>query len=104
MEELSVNYSLLSTSSVEIYLYTSAPNLPHGVPFSHFYLEGLKIILEQNIDSVRLGEGNLYHYRVYSAPIIEGRVCRGHQSTSIPEINNTEDIPSRSKLWEMHNS
>ena len=104
MEELSVNYSPLSISSVEIYLYTSAPNLSHGFPFSHFYLEGLKIILEQNIDSIRLGEGNLYHYKVHSAPVIEGRLCRAHQSVSILEINNTEDILSLSKLWEMHNS
>lgn len=32
------------------YRFTFAPNLPGGGSFSYFYMEGLKIILELNID------------------------------------------------------
>ena len=58
-----------------------APTLLHGFIFSYFYLEGFKIILELNRDEISLWrEGKVYHYKVYPAAIIEGRICQVIQS------------------------
>lgn len=107
MKELSVNYSLLSTILSRDLSMLFLPQ-PFPLAFIFLFLVGRfqnNPRAEQRLNQFGWGgEDEVYHYKVYSPVIIEGRICQVNPTIFILEINNMEAIFSLNKSQEICSS